>query len=114
MERKNNLSKNLKAFQVASGKTLAEFSSELGIPSSTVQSIMNSNNTTAYTLVRISDALHISMDDLMFEDLSTEPFDKLLYFVRHLVHFEKLSPDKQKKFLYHCYELLKLIQTEGE
>ncbi len=50
MEKQNHLSDNLKAYQHARGQSLAEFSTELGIAKSTVQSILSDENTTAIYL----------------------------------------------------------------
>ena len=38
----------------------------MGIPKSTVQAIMMDGNTTVDTLIRMANALNISLDDLVF------------------------------------------------
>ena len=112
MERTNNLSSNLKAYQMLQGRSLAEFSAELGIPRSTVQSAMVEGNTNLDTLIRMANALHITIDELVFGSVPAKA-DKLLRFLRHLHWFAKLSLEKQTKFRYHLGELLKLLECDG-
>ena len=69
MEKSNFLSENLKAYQMAHSKSLLEFSEELGIPKSTIQSIISDGNTTLDTLIRMAKALDASLDELVFGDL---------------------------------------------
>ena len=64
MEKTNHLSDNLRAYQYAQGKSLAELSMEFGIARSTVQSVMADGNTTLDTLIRIACAMHCSLDEL--------------------------------------------------
>ena len=65
MERRNNLSSNLKRMQAESRKSLAEFAKELGIPQSTLQNIMKEGNTTLDTLMQISLHTDRSLDELV-------------------------------------------------
>lgn len=94
MERDNNLSGNLKAYQNARRKNLAEFSEELGIARSTIQSIMVDGNTTVDTLVRMANALHVSLDELVFGELPAKRLDDVQHFLRDVGWFVNLSPEK--------------------
>ena len=114
LERNNRLSDNLKAYQTTKKKTLAEFSEELGIARSTVQSIMADGNTTVDTLIRLADALHTSLDDLVFGELPIKRLDDIQHFLKNIGWFTKLSPQQQRKFRYHLCELLKLLEYGDE
>ena len=109
MERSNRLSDNLKAFQQERRKTQAEFSKELGIPKSTVQSVMVDGHTTVDTLIHMANALDISLDELVFGELSVRRERDVLRFLNEIDWFIKLTADKQEKFKYHLEELLKLL-----
>ena len=87
MERNNHLSENLKAYQRAKKKSLAEFSQELGVARSTVQSVMTDGNTTVDTLVRMANALHVSLDDLVFGQLPIKELDDVQLFLRNIGWF---------------------------
>ena len=52
MEKCNNLSKNLKAYQNIRSLSLMEFSKELDIPMSTLKAILKDGNTTLATAIR--------------------------------------------------------------
>lgn len=112
MERNNNLSDNLKAYQNARRKNLAEFSEELGIARSTIQSIMVDGNTTVDTLVRMANAIHVSLDELVFGTLPAKRLDDVQHFLRDVGWFVKLSPEKQESFRYLLTELLKLLEYD--
>ena len=66
MEKKSRLAENLKRYQLHNNKTLTEFSEELTIPKSTLQSLMKDGNTTLDTLIRIQTALGITLDELVY------------------------------------------------
>ena len=111
-ERSNRLSENLKAFQQERRKTQAEFSIELGIPKSTVQSIMVDGNTTVETLNRMANPLDVSLDELVFGELPTKQVHDIQRFLCDVGWFMKLSADKQERFRYHLGELLKLLEYD--
>ncbi len=115
MEKSNLLSSNLRAYQTARNKSLLEFSDELGIPKSTVQSIMLYGNTTLDTLIRLAKALDVSLDELAFGDLPTKQkqLHDLQYFLHEVSWFTKLPPEKQEMFCYHLGELLRLLEYEN-
>ncbi len=113
MERNNHLSDNLKAYQRVRNKNLAGFSVELGITRSTVQSIMVDGNTTVDTLVRMANALHVSLDELVFGELPTKRLDDVQHFLNDVGWFVKLSPEKQESFRYHLETLLKLLEYDS-
>ena len=105
MKRSNHLSKNLKVFQQERGKTQAEFSEELGIPKSTVQAIKVDGNTTVDTLIRMANALNVSLVDLLFGELPLKKIHDVQRFLCDVGWFMKLNAEKQEKFRYHLGEL---------
>lgn len=116
MEQSNSLSKNLKEFQRARGKTLTEFSEELGIAKSTVRSVMEGGNTTLYTLIHFANALHTDLDSLVFGRPATrrddEPQDFLHVLLQALGWFATLSSEKQKRLQSLLIEILMLLEHD--
>ena len=66
MDRTNQLAQRLHELQFDRRMTQAQFSREIGLPRSTLQSIMTDGNTTVDTLIRIANALEVSLDELVF------------------------------------------------
>ena len=116
MERKNNLSENLKAYQELywKNKDAGEFSSEFHIPKSTFRSIIDSGNTTLYTAIRIADGLGITLDELVFGEAPTQSLGQMQWFLQGTDWFAKLSPEKQRSALYHMGEIMKIITNDGQ
>ena len=112
MERNNHLSENLRAYQNAKNQTLAEFSQELGVARSTVQSIMVDGNTTVDTLVLMANALQVTLDDLVFGGSPIKNTRDVQHFLRNVGWFTRLPGEKQEKFRYHLHELLKLLEYD--
>lgn len=115
MGKNNLLSENLKAYQMARSKSLLEFSEELGIPKSTIQSIISDGNTTLDTLIRLANALDVSLDELVFGNfpIRQKQLHDLQYFLHEVGCFTKLPPEKQEMFCYHLGELLRLLEYEN-
>ena len=113
MEKKNNLSNNLKMYQRLRNKTMSEFSEELSIPRATLRSILSSGNTTLYTAIQIASALHVSLDELVFGDSGRETFSRIQGLLNQMSWYDTLPPEKQASALYHITELLKLLIDEG-
>ena len=101
VERNNNLSKNLRAFQQARSQSLAEFSRTLGIPKSTLQSVMLDGNTTLDTLIHLADALHEKLN-----------FTRCL--LSGAAWFSGLPPALQKKLHLYIDEILDLIENNND
>lgn len=113
MERSNNLSDNLKVYQNARRKSLAEFSEELGIARSTMQSILVDGNTTVDTLIRMANTLYVSLDELVFGNLPSKRLDSVQCFLRDMEWFSSLPPEKQEKFRSLLCELLTLLEYDS-
>lgn len=109
MERTNHLSDNLKAYKEGTGKSVSDFAKELGIPKSTIQAAMADGNTTLDTLIRIVNALGMSLDELVFGTVSMEAAGKAKGLLRQVEWYHFLPADKQEAFRYHFEEILKLL-----
>lgn len=94
------------------GQTLTEFSSELDIPKSTLQSVMIDGNTTVDTLIRMSSALNESLDTPVFGECQTKRISDVMQFINEVSWFVMLSSEKQEKFRYHLNEMLLLLDYE--
>ena len=114
MEKDNNLSNTLKTLCRERGKSLAEFSSELGIPKTTMQSVINTGNTSLDTLIRLSNASGLSLDELVFGEVLAQYGIHVSTMLRNLDCYSKLPEKKQKLFRYHLDELLKLVGYDSE
>lgn len=107
MERKNELSDNLKAYQKENHKTMTEFAGELGIPKSTLQAIMIHGNTTLDTTIRMANAMHITLDELVFGKKVSCSLEQVQYLLHEMGWYTALSIEKQDKIRYHVQEILK-------
>ena len=67
---KVRIAENLKSYQELHKYTLAEFAQKLGIPKSTLQSVMQDGNTTVDTLIKIQQGLGMSLDELVYGEMS--------------------------------------------
>lgn len=117
MEKENKLSDTLKKYQAAQGKSLAEFSSEIGLPKSTTQSIIKSGNASLDTLIRIVCNLDVPLDTLVFGSNPSTPAEQpaeISFFLRSVDCYEKLSHEDQRQFCYHLGEVLKLMSKAAE
>ena len=112
MKRKNLLSDNLRAFQRARHITQAEFARELDVPKSTLQTVMESGNTTLDTLINISERLNISLDELVFgTELPNR--ERLVEALLHsLSWFAEQPAARQKALCYHFNSILNILTRE--
>lgn len=108
MERTNHLSDNLKAYKEGMGKSLSDFA---GTQHSKVDNsaAMADGNTTLDTLIRIANALGVSLDELVFGTVSIEAAGKARCLLRQVEWYHFLPADKQEAFQYHFGEILKLL-----
>ena len=67
---KVRIAENLKCYQELHKYSLAEFAGKLGVPKSTLQSVMQDGNTTLDTLIKIQQGLNISLDELVYGEMS--------------------------------------------
>ncbi len=110
MKRDNHLSDNLKVYQREQGKTLSEFSREIGVAKSTLQSVMIDGNTTVDTLIRIANGLDITLDDLVFGEMQTEQIDKVKKLLTEMQWYMQLAEEKRERLRYHLQEIVRLME----
>ena len=114
MERINRLAENLRIYQRERGKTMAEFSAELGIARSTLQSVMMDGNTTADTLIRVANGLNVTLDELVFGDGSKPAqTDRMQGMLDHMDFYVRMSAQKRLRFREYLDKLLNLLD-EGD
>ena len=95
MEKCNNLSKNLKAYQNIRNLSLMEFSKELDIPMSTLKAILKDGNTTLATAIRISNSLDIGLDMLIYDKHFPEKLF-ILHYIDNCNNWYSSFPDEKK------------------
>ena len=109
-QKHKNLAKSLKNLREARGLSLSEFAKELGIPKSTLQSILQDGQTTLHTAIRISERLGIPVDALTNGTLSVEQIRILDGLILRLNWYDQLPKNKQEEVRDHMYALIQLIQ----
>lgn len=112
MKRENHLSENLRAYQKIKGYTQAELSAELGVPVSTLQTILSSGNTTLDTVIRVSNAMDASLDELVCRQQSPELHAKLRQLMFEFTWYAEMNADQQELVRYHVGELLSIIKRD--
>ena len=111
MEYSNKLSENLKAYQKKRGCSLTEFSRELDISKSTLQSVMKCGNTTLDTLLRLEKALNTSLDDLVHGGGRKAEMQREM--LNLISNYEKLPPGDREMFRCYLSRLLDLMDREN-
>ena len=101
-----NFANNLELIRNIRKTTLYEFSQELGIPKSTLQSLLREGNTTLDTAIRIADNLNLSVDALLRNDLEPEKCDMLMALLESLTWFTNKSPEQRHRLKACIEELL--------
>ena len=115
MERENHLSENLSAIRNALyPKSLSEIASEIHISKSTLQDAIATGNVNLDTAIRIANALHLSLDALVFGTIETKQVDFLQHQLRVFSWYVLLPPGKQEQFLRLFSALLKLLGNEDQ
>ena len=113
MKRENRLSENLRAYQKMRGYTQAELSRELGIPPSTLQTLMRSGNTTLDTLMQLSDSMDASLDELVYSQ-SIREYERMRQLLDDLERYADMSHEERKRVWYHLSELARIAKRENE
>ncbi len=110
MDKHHNFAKNLASIQKLREYSLVEFSKEIGVPKSTLQSVLENGHTTLDTAIRISEGLNIPLDTLLSEDFLSKKIDILHGFIKSFNWFSSLSADDQKIVVFHLTKILEVIQ----
>lgn len=109
MDKHQIFAKNLEAIREINRRSLGEFSKELGIPKSTLQSVLNSGNTTLDTALRISEGLNLPLDSLTGDSRLAEKLDIVKYLLQGLSWFQTLSAGDQEEIVLHVRKILEVI-----
>ena len=109
MDRHRNFAKNLNEIRKIKQLSVSEFSKELGIPKSTLQSILKDGQTTLNTALLISEALNIPLDIL-----TQDNFDKITL-ANNLLHslqwYESQDDTYKGKVAFHINKILELCTS---
>ncbi len=107
MHNPSNFALNLKKLQ--GGLSLAEFSRELSIPKSTLQSILKGGNTTLDTALRISNSIETPLDILTGTTFTPQQFELMNCFLVLLNWYHDLSAEKRQQVQTHLAAILCII-----
>ena len=99
MEKHEIFAKNLETIRRYRNQSVGEFSREIGIPKSTLQSVRNSGNTTLDTALRIADGLGLPLDKT----------DLVWYLLQSVDWLRGLSKQEQEEVVYHFQRILEVI-----
>jgi len=113
MNKHSNFAANLKNIQNARCLSLSEFSRELGIPKSTLQSVLADGHTSLDTAIRISDSLTLPLDTLTNVSLTPKRWHLLAEFLTALDWYHDLSSEKQRELVAHLNAILCLLEEDG-
>lgn len=114
MKRKNHLSENLRAYQKLKGCTQAELSAELGVPTSTLQTLLSNGNTTLDTLLHLAEAMNISLDELVFQQRGPEIYERLRQIMCEFAWYSEMTDERQEAAWYHVRELLRIMRKHED
>ena len=112
MKRENHLSENLKAYQKFKGCTQAELSAELGVPPSILQSILSNGNTTLDTVIRVSNSMDASLDELVCCRQSIELFACVRQLMYEFGWYAEMTEEQQERVWHHVSELLRITKQD--
>lgn len=101
--------RNLSEIRKARKLSVSELSSELDIPKSTLQSILNDGSTTLYTAIQISNRLDIPLSSLTNESYSGKQTDMLSVILKCFECYTRLPAEDQEKIAYHTKSILNSI-----
>lgn len=109
MDRHRNFAKNLDEIRCMKQLTVSEFAKELGIPKSTLRSILKDGQTTLNTALRISEALNTPLDSL-----TQDNFDKI-NLANNLLHslqwYESQDDTYKGRVAFHINKILELCTS---
>lgn len=114
MSKRSNLSENLRAFQQQRCITQAEFAQAMNVPKSTLQAIMLGGNTTLETLIRLADALNITLDTLVFDENLPQKIGVIGWLLTGVSWYEALPEENKEKLQYHLGEIMELLRCKDK
>lgn len=113
LEKNMNLAESLKNMRAARNLSIAEFSRELYIPKSTLQSILAEGQTSLHTAIHISEKLSIPLDVLTGGQMTQEQFRVHSSLLSLLDWYSKLTKEQQVAACNNMDVLFKLIRESS-
>lgn len=104
------IAENLKCYQELYQCSQAEFAEKLGIPKSTLQSVMQDGNTTLDTLIKIQQGLHISLDELVYGDMSVVASAGFHEFLKGISCYAEMGAEQQERMRYYLTGILEMLK----
>ena len=114
MDKHQNFVQNLEAIRTAKGQSLSEFAKEVGIPRSTMQSVLENGQTTLDTAIRISEGLDISLDALMGVKHTAREMDISCAVLKCLSGYQALSEEQKEKVEYYVRKIVEVLRYDTE
>lgn len=109
-EKHENFAENLRNLRAMFGLSMSEFSKELDIPKSTLQTVLATGQTTLNTAIRISESLGIPLDVLTDRSMTSNQFKMLERLLYQFDWYLKLSESQQRDVCFYISALIKLVQ----
>lgn len=109
MEKHEIFAKNLEAIRKYRSQSVGEFSKEIGIPKSTLQSVCNSGHTTLDTAIRISEGLNLPLDSLTGDSHMAEKAQLVRHILQSIDWVRSLSSDEQEEVIHHFQRILEVV-----
>lgn len=109
MGKEHNLSESLSKLQTEANKSQAEFAKELGVPKSTLGTILRTGNTTVDTLLRISKHMGLTPNELLGYDYDRRAVCELVEYMDMYSQLPQFKQDKAKRMVL---ELLELFESD--
>lgn len=110
MEHCQNFAANLNAIRRSRNVSLSEFSRELGIPKSTLQSILADGNTSLHTALYIAENLGVPLSSLTGEIIPNKSMDAILSLINCLEWYNNLSGEKRNIVTFHVRAIVEVLQ----
>ena len=112
MDKCQNIANNVKDILKQQGKTMTEFSEEIGISRTTLQSISKRKNMSLNTAILIADGLGIPIDILAKNEHICTTFNMAEMWVQCMECYAALPQEKQSVFLYHFTKGMEVLSSE--
>lgn len=112
MDKCQNIANNVREILKQQGKTMTDFSAEIGGSRTTLQSINKRKNMSLNTAIQIADGLGIPIDILAKKEPICTTFNMADIWVQCIECYAVLPKDKQSVFLYHFTKCMEVLISE--
>ena len=109
MEKHEIFARNLEIIRCYRNQSVGEFSKELGVPKSTLQSVRHSGHTTLDTALRIADGRGLPLDNLTSDSRLAEKADLARHLLQSVNLLRGLSESEQEEVIHHFHQILEVI-----